>query len=66
MCISILVAREWSASSIRKTAVVGKQGARILDSSPGLESKHDATQIAHAPEFALRPREGGGSWWVAP
>jgi hypothetical protein len=25
-----------------------------LDSSPGLESKHDATQIAHAPEFTLR------------
>ncbi len=29
-------------------------GSTALDGSPGLESKHDAPQIAHAPEFALR------------
>ena len=32
----------------------GETGSTALDSSPGLESKHNATQIAHAPEFALR------------
>jgi hypothetical protein len=32
----------------------GETGSTDLDSSPGLESKHDATQIAHAPQPAMR------------
>jgi hypothetical protein len=32
----------------------GETGSTALEGSPGLESKHDAPQIAHAPEFALR------------
>jgi len=32
----------------------GETTSTVLASSPGSESQHNAKQIAHAPEFALR------------
>jgi hypothetical protein len=41
-------------NSLKDGSSGGETGGAALDSSPELESKHNAKQIAHAPEFTLR------------
>jgi hypothetical protein len=41
-------------NSLKDGSSGGETGSTALDSSPGLESKHNAKQIAHAPQPAMR------------